>query len=93
MRFPVSSIIMVLFGGISFFFYIVFNHALHGSSGLMVVLWDAANKTMGVGQLADWNANITQFEQGFGIACVLCFGLAVFFFIIDALRQPGEGMQ
>ena len=93
MRFPIASILMLLFGGISFFLYIVFNYALHGGTGLMRVLWESANRTMNVGHLADWNANVVQFQQAFGIACVLCFGLAIFFFIVDAFRQPGEGMQ
>lgn len=92
MRFPVSAMLMVIFGVMCLFLYIGFNYAYHGEGGLREVLWDSANRTMSGRQLNQWNDFMVQAPQGMGIAAALCFGLAILFFVVDALNRPPEGM-
>lgn len=90
---PIASILMVAIGSIMFFLYIVFNSVFHGASGLKEILWSSANRTMTGDQLTQWNELMVQLPQGFGIACAMCFLLAIVFFVVDALRTPPGGLQ
>jgi len=91
MRLPISALVMICVAGILFFLYIGFNQAYHGSGGLKETLWSSANKTMDGDQLDNFNSVMPQISQGFGIACVLCFLVAIFLFVAEAfIRRPGE---
>jgi len=92
MRFPIASILMIFFGGIFFFLYTIFNYAFHSASGLKPILWNSANETMGVEQLSSWNDLMVQLPQGFGLACVMCFGLAIVIFLVDIFSHPQQEM-
>ena len=73
-----------------FFLFIGFNYAFHGSGGLKETLWDSANQTMSGERLTQWNEWMPKLSQGFGIACVMCFMLAIVFFIVEAFHRPPE---
>ena len=90
MRFPISSIMMVAIGGICFMIYIIFNWAFNGPGNLTDVLSDSANKTMSGGQLTQFQNILPELQQTFGIACVMCFVLAVVFFLVDTFSKDGE---
>ena len=91
MRVPISAMIMICISGILFFLFIGFNYAFHSERGLKHSLWDAANKTMDGSQLSQFNNLMPQLSQGFGIACVMCFALAIILFVVEAFgRKPGD---
>lgn len=93
MRLPVSSLLMIMFAGILFFLFVGFNYAFHGDGGLKENIWESANNTMTGDRLAKFNALMPQLTQGFGIASVMCIGLAVVFFVVDAFRSPPGEMR
>lgn len=82
---------MICVAGILFFLFIGFNYAINSENGLKHTLWDSANKTMDGTQLQNFNNLMPQLTQGFGIACVMCFGLAIVLFVVEAFgRPPGD---
>jgi len=85
MRFPISGILMVAIGGICMFLYICFNYAFRE---MRVQLWESANKTMSGERLSQFGELMPQLTDGFGIACVMCFGIAILIFIVDSLSGP-----
>ena len=93
MRFALMGVLMVMFGGIIYMLYIVFNYAFFGPTGMKPILWDSANKTMTGQHLTDWNALMTQLPDGFRITLFLIFGLAVVFFLVDAFNQGPRELQ
>lgn len=88
MRFALMGVLMVMFGGILYMLYIVFNYAFLGPSGMQSIMWKSANKTMTGDRLVDWNALMVQLPDGFRIALFLIFALAIVFFLVDAFNRP-----
>ena len=82
---------MIAIAGILFFLYIGFNYAFHGEGGLKETLWDSANKSLTGNQKSRFDELMPQLTQGFGIACVLCFLLAIVFFVVEAFHRPPSG--
>ena len=82
---------MIGMAGIMFFLYIGFNYAFHSEGGLRDALWDSANETMTGDRLSQFSNLMPQLTQGFGIACVLCFLLAIVFFAVEAFHKPPGG--
>lgn len=77
--------------GLMFFLYIGFNQAFHGEGGIKETIWEAGNKTIvDAGAQSDYDDNMDQFTQGFGIAFVLCFLLAIVFFLFEVFHKPPE---
>jgi len=93
MRLPVSAMMMICVAGILFFLFIGFNHAFNSDNGLKNTLWASANKTMDGAQLQQYNNLMPQLTQGFGIACVMCFLIAIFIFVAEAFNRPPGDMQ
>ena len=93
MRLPISSLIMIMMAGVCFFLYIGFNQAFHGDGGIKETLWDSANDTLSGKNLNRWNDLMPQLTQGFGISFVICFLLAIVFFVVDAFHKPPGGVQ
>jgi len=92
MRMPISAMLMLCIAGILFFLSIGFDYAFNSENGLKHSLWASANKTMSGAQLASFNDAMPQLTQGFGIACVLFFLVAIGIFVIDAFNsRPGDG--
>lgn len=79
---------MICMAGIMFFLYVGFNQAFHGEGMLQDQLWDSANRTMDGDQLSSFNELMPQLTQGFGIAFVICFFLAIVFFLVEAFAGP-----
>ena len=90
MRLPISALLMICFAGICFFLFITFNFAFHGDGGIKEVIWDAANNTLTGDRATMFDENMGTLSQGFGLAGVVCIGLAVVFFIADALGSPPD---
>lgn len=90
MRLPIAALLMICMAGIMFFLYVGFNAAFHGDDMLQDQLWDSANKTMTGDRLNDFNDVMPQLTQGFGITCVLCFALAIVFFVVEAFSKPPQ---
>lgn len=88
MRFALMGVLMVMFGGVLYMLYIVFNYAFLGQSGMMPIMWKSANVTMTGERLTDWNALMTQLPDGFRIALFLIFAMAIVFFLVDAFNKP-----
>jgi hypothetical protein len=84
---------MIMMAGVMFFLYIGFNAAFHGDSGIKNTLWDSANKTLTGDNLDRWNDLMPQITQGFGISCVICFLLAIVFFVVEAFHKPPGGVE
>lgn len=82
---------MITSGGVCLILYIVFNWAFHGPGNLKDTLWKSANKTMDGPQLTQFNNIMPELTQAFGIAFVLCFGLAVVFFLVDVFKDDKGG--
>ena len=87
MRLPISSLIMIAIAGILLFMFVMFNYAYMGEGGLKETLQESANKTMTGKRLSSWDDNVDQLTQGFGITSVLCFLLAIVFFVFDVLDK------
>jgi len=85
MRLPISALLMICFAGIMFFLFVSFNYAFNDQDGIKYSLWESANKSMSGSRLNTFNDLMPQLTQGFGIASVVCIGLAVVFFVVDAL--------
>lgn len=90
MRLPIAAILMIGLAGIMFFLYVGFNEAFHGEGMLRDQLWDSANRTMDGRQLEDFNRLMPQLRQGFGITMVICFGLAIVFFVVWVFHKPPQ---
>ena len=90
MRFPVVSLILIGIAGIMLFLFVIFNYAYMGPGGLKEELRESANKTLTGEHLSSWNSNVDQMTQGFGIACVVCFLLAIAYFVIEVLDKREE---
>ena len=93
MRLPISGLIMICFAAVLFFLFIVFNFAFMGEGGLKETMWDSANATLEGKQLTRWNQLMPQITQGFGIAGVLCFIMAIVFFVVDIYHDPGGSVR
>jgi len=89
MRLPVTGILMVSVGGILFMLYIAFNSAF---TDLRNLLWANANVTMTGSRLTTFGDLMPQLADSFGVACVLCFGIGILIFIVDAFSQPPREM-
>ena len=91
MKFPISSMLLVVVGGLCFVIFIIFNYAYQNpDSGLFVMLMESANKTMN-SNMVSWFSDIKDtIATGFGLTGVAMFGLAIIIYIADALRQPGS---
>lgn len=87
MRLPISSLVMIGIAGILLFLFVIFNYAYMGPGGLKENLQESANKTLTGDRLSSWNDNVDQITQGFGIASVSCFLLAIVFFVFDVLDK------
>jgi len=90
LRLPIGALIMICVAGICLFLYIGFNYAFHGDGGLKETLWDAANRTLDGSQKSDFDQLMPQLTQGFGIACVLCFFMAIVLFLVEAFHKPPD---
>ena len=93
MRFPISSLIMIGIAGICLFMFVMFNYAYMSEDGFVEKLNESAQKTLTGDRLTSWDDNIAQLKEGFGIACVICFLLAIVFFVIDVLGDREGGIQ
>ena len=93
MRLPIGALIMICMAGIMFFLYVGFNQAFHGDNMLKDQLWESANKTITGDSKTKFDNLMPQLTQGFGIACVLCFILAIVFFVVEAFGNPPREMQ
>lgn len=90
MRVPIAGLIMIAVAGVCFFLFIGFNSAFHGSGGLKESLWDAANDTLSGSRKAQFDNLMPNLSQGFGIASVMCFFIAIVFFVVEAFHKPPE---
>lgn len=90
MRLPISALIMIGIAGILFFLYVGFNQAFHGEGMLRDQLWESANNSLTGDNLNRFNDLMPQLTNGFGIACVLCFLLAIVFFVVEAFHRPPQ---
>lgn len=91
MRYALYGIVMVLFGGIAYMLYIVFNYALLGSKGLKPIMWDVANKSLTGDHLTRWNEMMISMPEWLRITFFLIFASAIILFLIDAFeRGPRE---
>jgi len=90
MRLPIAALVMIMIGGLLFFLFIGFNYAFHGEGGLKEQIWDAANKSLTGSRKTQFDDLMPQLSQGFGIASVLCFMLAIVFFVVEAFSKPPE---
>jgi len=90
MRLPIASLIMIMVAGVCFFLFISFNYAFHGEGGLKEQLWESANETLTGKQKTQFDNLMPMLTQGFGIACVLCFAMAIVFFVVEAFSRPPE---
>ena len=84
---------MICMAGILFFLYIGFNYAFHSEGGLKETLWDAANNSFTGENKQRFDDLMPQLTQGFGIASVLCFMLAIVFFAVEAFHNPPGGVN
>ena len=93
MRLPIAALVMITMAGILFFLFVVFNNAFMGDGGIKETLWESANETLSGSQLSRFNNLMPQLTQGFGISSVICFLLAIVFFVVEAFSRPPEGVQ
>lgn len=91
MRLPISALLMICFAGICFFLFISFSYVFNDSdSGIKNILWDSANETMSGDRLSRFNDWMPMISQGFGVAGVMLVGMAVVFFVVDALGDDNR---
>jgi len=90
MRLPIATLIMIGIAGIMFFLYVGFNQAFHGEGMLRDQLWESANNSLTGERLNDFNRLMPQLTQGFGVTCVICFLLAIVFFVVEAFHRPPQ---
>jgi len=91
MRLPIAAMIMICMAAVLFFLYIGFNQAFHGEGMMKDTLWESANETLSGSRKSQFDDLMPQLTQGFGISAVLCFLLAIVFFVVEAFgRGPGE---
>ena len=82
---------MICMAGLMFFLYIGFNYAFHGEGGIKETIWEAGNKTItNATYQSEYDDMMSQFTQGFGIAFVICFLLAIVFFLFEVFHHPPE---
>ena len=93
MRLPIAALIMLMFAGIMFFLFIGFNHAINAEGGLKEHIWESANDTLTGSRKTQFDNLMPQLTDGFGIASVLCFILAIVFFIVEAMGNPPREVQ
>ena len=93
MRLPIAAIVMIMVAGVLFFLFVGFNNAFHGPGGLKEKIWEAGNRTMSGEREASFDAMMPKITQGFGIASVLCFLLAIVFFVVEAFSRPPTQVQ
>ena len=93
MRLPVSGLMMLAIAGILFFLFIGFNTAFNGENGIQETIWEAGNKTLDGSQKAQFDDIMPQLSNGLGISCVLCFFIAIFFFVMDVLHNSRGGVD
>jgi len=79
--------------GVLLFMFIGFNHAFHAEGGLKEKIWEAGNRTMSGEREASFDAMMPKITQGFGLASVLCFLLAIVFFVVEAFSRPPTQVQ
>jgi hypothetical protein len=83
---------MIMVAGICFMLFIGFNYAYNSSGVLKNQLWKSANNTLDGRQLDQFNDLMPQITQGFGIASVMCFLLAIVMFAVQAFYRPPNNM-
>jgi len=93
MRLPISGLLMIGMAGILFFLFIGFNYAFNSPGGFVETIWDSANETMDGPIETRFDQSVNVMKQGFGVGCVLCFLLAIVFFVVDAFHKPPGGVQ
>lgn len=92
-RLPISAIIMIGMAGILFFLFIGFNYAFNSPGGFVETIWDSANETMDGYIETRFDNSVNVMKQGFGVGAVLCFLLAIAFFVIEVLHEPRGGVR
>lgn len=91
MRFPIAGLIMLAIAGILLFMFVMFNYAFHSEGGLVSTLNETASKTMDADKFDLFQEQQDELSQMFGIGCVLCFFLAIAFFVMDVLGDKRGG--
>jgi hypothetical protein len=84
---------MIGMAGILFFLFIGFNYAFNAPDGFVETIWDSANETLSGRQGNQFDRHVGILKAGFGIGSILCFFLAIVFFIIEVLHRPSGPTQ
>lgn len=71
------------------FLYIIFRYAL---VDIRDALWRSGNATMDGAQWSMFNWNMQSVGDGFGMAGLVIFFLAILFFLFDVFSSPGREM-
>lgn len=91
MKFPISSLIMIGIAGILLFMFVMFDYTFNDpDTGIKEKLNESAQEHLTGQRLNHWNQQIGELSQAFGIASVMCFLLAIAFFVIDVLGDRNE---
>lgn len=89
MRFPIAGILMVAISGICLFLYVIFRYVIINFRN---VLWGYGNTSLSGDELVQFSNNMTQLSDGFGLAGVVIFSLAIVFFLVDIFSHPRGDM-
>ena len=84
---------MIMMAGILFFLFVSFNYAFNSEHGLKYEIWKAANNTLSGDRKTSFDNLMPQLTQGFGISSVLCFFLAIVFFLVEAFSNPPREVE
>ena len=84
MRFPISSLVLICISGILLFLFVMFNYAFNDPDvGMNSKLNESAQKTLTGDRLTNYNHQLAQLKEGFGISSVLCFLVGIIIFLAN----------